>query len=906
MRAPLLPRLPPRRPPPPREALASALLLLALASVFVFGHDRSQSYRANTHGTTLPTLTLAANLSAEHRFLLFEQQKRGPGGETQFVTYARFPIGSYALVGLAILPFGDDFPRAFRAARLAMLACFAAAAALAWLALARLIGDRRIALAATLLAFSSYYLLYYNDMVSAETSTNVLGVMLVFHGMAVFAQEGRFRQLLAKTAVAIFLGWHVAGLIAPFVLIGLGGELLRARRGGSGVRAALAAAARSRHVVYGAISVLLCALALGFNLGNEYLALGGGTPPHELPTFHSLLGRSGADAAHGDVSGMDWWTFLRGGLGGVGGMAIPFAAADLLGLDLAQRQVWPPDPWLAVPGAAALAACAAGLRFLPQRALFAALLAAGWVWALMFRGNIWHEWETMFHLGVPLVFWTLALLGLRRLSGRNEGRALPAAALAAAAVFVLSAAAMGRLGHGAEAAAFQSEATADFRAMRPFATGRTVLFDPVTRAGAPTLKHVRYWLHGSYLEPDEVGSEREWAAASRYDFVVLPVDLGGSLTPHNRRFHLYRPAALDAAWDALAAREPAARSEFEVRLDGRAIAWTRDECAEEDVWPPLFVHAVPLDANDLAPDRRAAGFEAAAYFLPNHGARFGGRCAARAALPDYPLAGLRTGQRAEGLPALWEASLPVEDASFPRGVSGWRGTAEAARPALSSAFAVSIEGRTLHYLREGCAEADTAARFFVHAVAADARDLPEARRPYGSERLTFSFAERGMRYGGACLAAFELPDYAILGVRTGQYGDAGEVWSGAFPLDPEAWRARYEAAAALEPSLRSAFDVRAEGRTLHYTREQCAEADTAARFFLHVTPLDANDLPEERREAGFANLDFAFGDRGLRHEGRCLASVPLPGYPIARLATGQFEGDTRLWEGEVAFPAASE
>ena len=314
------------------------------------------------------------------------------------------------------------------------------------------------------------------------------------------------------------------------------------------------------------------------------------------------------------------------------------------------------------------------------------------------------------------------------------------------------------------------------------------------------------------------------------------------------------------------------------------------------MWTPLFVEAAPLDA------RPAERFE---FALTERGLRFGGRCLARFELPDYPLAGVRTGQRHGDLPALWEASLPAGGATFPRGVSGWRDAL--GPPALSSAFEVHLEGRTLTYVREGCADADAADRFFVRVLPEDAAALPADRRGAGYEWLSFSFAGRGLRYGGACLAAFGLPDYAILGVRTGQYaGDGGEVWAGEFPLDPRTWRARYEAASAVDPSLRAAFDVRVDGRALHYTREQCAEADVAARFFLHVTPLDANDLPEERREAGFANLDFAFGDRGLRYEGRCLASVPLPDYPVARLATGQFEGDARLWEGEIAFPAASE
>ena len=220
-----------------REAAPLALLLLALSSVFVFGNDRSQFYRPGHHDyVTVHTLTLSTNLSAEHGFLLFTRRKLNPQGEPRYASlYHRFPIGSYALVKLAILPF-DDFPKQILAGRLLMLAFFAAAAVLAYLALARLLGDRRIALAATLLAFSSYYLLHYGDMISVEESTNLFGIMLVFHGMVLYAQEGRFRQLLIKTAVALLLGWHALALIAPFVLFALGRELVAARADGGGGR----------------------------------------------------------------------------------------------------------------------------------------------------------------------------------------------------------------------------------------------------------------------------------------------------------------------------------------------------------------------------------------------------------------------------------------------------------------------------------------------------------------------------------------------------------------------------------------------------------------------------------------------------------------------------------------------
>ena len=760
-----------------RGAAPPTLLLLALSSMFVFGGDRSQFYRPGHHDyVTAQTLALASNLSAEHGFAGFRRREPGADGEPRYVVYNRFPPGPTAVVkAAALLPFGGDIPRQVGAARLLALASFAAAAAVAYLALARLLGDRWIALAATLLACSSYYALHYADMVSSEIGSNLLGVMLAFHGMVVFAQEGRFRQLLLKTALAAPLGWHIAGLVAPFVLIGLGGELWRAR--GGGVRRAAGVLARSRYLACGAFAALCCALVLGFNLGVEYRALGGEVPPHELPTVRSVLSRAGADAAY--TGGFGWLTFLRGQLGGVAGSAVPFALVDGLGLDLAQPHhgLWPPPssaPRWAAAGAALAAVCFAGLRLLPRPMLFASLLLAGWAWAIPFRGtSALHEFTAVFHLGFPLALGALALPALR---GLGRERAAPALALAACVLFVLSAWRMGATGHDAEAAARQREIVADLRAVRGIAAGGSVAVRPIEyglvpdNPANPMLRD--YWLAGLLMHTEPL--EAEAGANVPADFVALFGRFEGSLTPDNRRVHLYRADALPAVLASIGAREPALRAAFDAHAGGGALAWTRAPCGEEDTRLPFFVHIFP-----------------------------------------------------------------------------GRGDGSAYR-----------------------------------------------------ER-TFAFRDSGLRLDGRCLGTIDLPDGAS-SVRIGQYDDAGPVWSGKFPLDPEAWLARFEAAAAVAPALSAKFEVRLDGRTLHYTREECAASDVEARFFLHVTPTDAGDLPAERRTAGFDNLDFVFGDRGLRYGGRCLASVPLPDYGAARVVTGQFEDGERLWEGEFAVGGAPE
>ena len=118
--------------------------------------------------------------------------------------------------------------------------------------------------------------------------------------------------------------------------------------------------------------------------------------------------------------------------------------------------------------------------------------------------------------------------------------------------------------------------------------------------------------------------------------------------------------------------------------------------------------------------------------------------------------------------------------------------------------------------------------------------------------------------------------------------------------DPRpALRAAYDGLTRGEPVVRSAYDLYLDGRTLAYAKSPCGRGDGAAQFFLHVTPMNADDLPDDRKPHGFDNLDFSFESRGVRFEEKCMVGVDLPSYPIAEVTTGQFAGGERLWEAEI-------
>lgn len=121
----------------------------------------------------------------------------------------------------------------------------------------------------------------------------------------------------------------------------------------------------------------------------------------------------------------------------------------------------------------------------------------------------------------------------------------------------------------------------------------------------------------------------------------------------------------------------------------------------------------------------------------------------------------------------------------------------------------------------------------------------------------------------------------------------------------EDWRRAFAAAASGEPAaVAGGFALHLDGKRLHYAGEPCGWAETAAPFFLHVFPANDDDLPSEHRWRGYDRRDFRFRERGARLGGRCLATAPLPDYPIARIRTGQVRDGDRLWTAEFPGDAA--
>ena len=225
-------------------------------------------------------------------------------------------------------------------------------------------------------------------------------------------------------------------------------------------------------------------------------------------------------------------------------------------------------------------------------------------------------------------------------------------------------------------------------------------------------------------------------------------------------------------------------------------------------------------------------------------------------------------------------------------------------PAIRSDFDVYLGENTLVYVREPCSPADTEAPFFLHLFPVHVNDLPDHREQYGYADRGFGFDERVSMYDGKCLAEISLPGYAISEIRTGQYarvdGDYNNLWEGEIRpnevYDRDYWK---EPFGDNRPVIRSDWDVYLVEDSLIYVRDECSPEDIEPEFFVHLLPVDVNDLPSHRQQHGFDGVNFDFRNHLVIEGGVCVARWELPdfAYAIAAVRTGQFNGDGQIWNG---------
>ena len=175
----------------------------------------------------------------------------------------------------------------------------------------------------------------------------------------------------------------------------------------------------------------------------------------------------------------------------------------------------------------------------------------------------------------------------------------------------------------------------------------------------------------------------------------------------------------------------------------------------------------------------------------------------------------------------------------------------------------------------------------------------------------YFYRHGGIRLDDQCVVTAQLPDYPIGRLYIGRWmaGNDRMLWemkAESFKSERHpAQRQRYAEqliAQTDEQVTRAGWDMYRTGRKLIYRKKPCAPTDVQAKFILHVTPTDPNDLPANRQRHGFESLGFHFDQRGFQLDDQCIAIAQLPAYAIDRIRVGQWiaDGNRTVWEAELS------
>ena len=677
------------------SVLPLILLLIGVSTVFFFGSDRGYFYRPVAHAfTSSQTLSRVSHFSPATHFIDFDYKMLDEFGNPSYLLYGRFPLGGLALIKLAIVGFDDLSTRIYAASTLVLI-FFVGTIVLAYWSLCRLTSSKWIALSATALAFSSGYLLYFNDLLSTEWSIDLFGCLLVFHGMILFVLESRFRQLVVKSCVALLLGWHVLAVLMPFIVLGLFKESIRGsisirdygffKRVLTKIRVGVVTAVTSRYMVLGIIVASLSILVLVNNVGNQYyfsnIENDFDIELFDLPVFESVAKRIGVGADQGIAADQavaeaaEWPAFLRSQFVHIGYVSIPFALPGYSSLpswwEEGSRLFGVSELQSLFIGIVVVGICVIRGFFGRYRLLTMTAVLSGFCWTIPWRYNaIFHYWESMYYVGLPLVALALIFTFIRKLSNETF---IGYTSVVAVLIFVFSNYQVSSVSNNNRfSAEFHQTMMDDFNVIRRFTKDSSVLV-PVSDVSSDIIEFdgvghgLFYYLYGSSIVFNWAGCHADNVdyIPDEVDFIIQTRrDIPGLLTPKNQMVYLYDNYVYEREIDRLVKDNYPfySYSGLDVYLTGdRRLFYIGSRCKIPNVLldSRFFLEIVPVLVDDLPEQRRSYGYDRLDFYFDEHYILDTKRHILVLELPDYDIASIRTGQLTGDDDLIWEGELDL-------------------------------------------------------------------------------------------------------------------------------------------------------------------------------------------------------------------------------------------------------
>ncbi len=387
-------------------------LMLLVAGLTVALQSYNVSFWGMRHGwTSSHSLAIIERSTPQNGFVGYAQAFRMEDGSITYDYFDRYPPFFSAAMNAALSPF-DDLPTQIYVARQIMNGILLLAMFTGYRLVRLFVPNRYLALAVTVLSFSSYYVLYYKDMPDFHPPV-VLGFLLTSYSIARYKLHDKRTQVYIVPLLCVMLafGYSVLFALALWALIDGVHRLAQRRFDLWNVDA----------VRVLALGVLLSAGTIAYNVNME--ARTRGVPVTETSVVDSILRRipfladavveTSAPSAASAAGLVGWAEFFLVQLERIVWWSLPLKVGDATGIGF-------------TPGSSPLdvswAFIALGVGMLALVGVFAArqdahrrdivlITAFGpllFLFAMMNLTAI-HDFVTMFAAGFTLMLWTAAL-----------------------------------------------------------------------------------------------------------------------------------------------------------------------------------------------------------------------------------------------------------------------------------------------------------------------------------------------------------------------------------------------------------------------------------------------------------------------------------------------------------------
>lgn len=491
-----------------------AIIFLTLAAIVLVGFQNDKvGFEQWHHGfVSSHGMSIAKNISKEHNFLMF-MSAESDGDTIRYKPYNRFPIFPFLCIKAATL-LGTSLSEEIYLARQLMNLFVVLAMVFVYLALYELTEKRYLSILVALLSFSSYFVLYYSDMIFND-SPSLAGFTGMMYGIAVYEKTGKRRRLFGLAIFAVSMGWQVFSLLAVWWVYSLGKGIFQAIR-------AKSFSLKQHFPITATLVVTACILfggiVLGASLYNESRMVNKSIL--ETPSARQIQTRMGLK----DKKGLFERTWLdKEQMRRIAVISTPYKLVD----------VDSPPRYFSFILLALIIAAPLLLRG-RDKLLLIAFGFSGFVWAIaMHNFTKHHDFQALYYIGIPIAIWSGLL-------GRIPEKINLALCLAALAFFVY--ANIEERNHQNKKAKDLNQYTADFEVIGQKLPPKSIVF--VDKKTRPRLKKKMTSLAEGYYADSYYLAGRYYGKMENADFIVTRNRKfkGTLLTPENKFIFLFEKA----------------------------------------------------------------------------------------------------------------------------------------------------------------------------------------------------------------------------------------------------------------------------------------------------------------------------------------------------------------------------